>query len=435
MKRLLLILPLLFLCVSAYTQYRMIGYGAWTAYPLGSDSTYYAEVTLKPDLTGFSYYGTHVADSMKVFTGTEQLYTIDSIGAQGFGFVQLYIKESTGFDGPPSGETLIFDPAGRQTIPNLPFGSSGATSQINAAVDAYNARLIGQAAGVTIDTTGLIYVESTILQGAIVDLDSAIANVGGSGGAFDGNRSILRVPSPGDNLATSTVTDWLEWWYFTAPTIAIAQSPTTTVFEVGTSTQLIYNGTVTNSGGATLSSGYFFESSPSADTLVSFAAATTFADTIQFTPAKDSTSKYKQFQYIFKATQSWSSDSESGTASSSNKTIYGVYPVLYGMSATDLSVGGDPYTTLTKLVEQEGDKTVSFTGSGYIYYAIPKTWGDFALSQIIDHNGFDVTPSFTAYDITVSSTGLTTDWSAVDYKLYKLNTTTTTSGYAYQFIR
>lgn len=105
------------------------------------------------------------------------------------------------------------------------------------------------------------------------------------------------------------------------------------------------------------------------------------------------------------------------------------------MSATDFSVGGDPYTGLTKLVQAEGDKTVSLTGSGFIYYAVPKTWGDFNLSSIIDHNGFNVTPSFTSYDITVSSTGLVNDWTSVDYKLYKLNTTTTTSGYAYQFNR
>lgn len=435
MRNTLVTILFFFTIVAANAQYRMVGYGSWIPGSLGSDSTYYCQVlSLKPDLTGFEYYGTQIADSMRVFTGTEQLYTIDSIGSQGFGFVELWIKEFSGFDGAPSGEVLIFDPDGRQTIPNLPFGSSGATSQLNAAINTYNARLIGQAAGITIDTTELIYVESTALQGAIVDLDSAIATAAGSA-AFDGNRSILRTPSPGDNLGTSTVTEWLEWWYFTAPTISLSQSPSTTVFEVGTTNQLIYSGSTTNSGGSTLSGGVFNMTAPSTATILSFGAATSYSDTIQFDPTQDSISTYKQFQYTFQASQAWSGSGESGTATSTARTVYGVYPVLYGMSATDLSVGGDPYTVLTKLVQQEGNKTVSLTGSGYIYYAVPKTWGDFNLSQIIDHNGFNVTPSFTAYDITVSSTGLTNNWVAVPYKLYKLNTLTTTSGYAYQFIR
>lgn len=431
MKKLSYIILLLLFASASQAQFRMVGTGSWATI---TDSTYSATITFYGDLTGMSYLATNIADTMRVFTGTEQLYQITTVGATTFGSAELVVKELNGDHGIPIGQVMVFDPAGRQTIPQNPFGNTGATAQIQAAIDSYNARLIGQAAAVTIDTAGLIHVNSTDLQGAIVDIDSALLNTGTTA-LFDGNRSVLRVPSPGDNLATATIDEWLEWWYFTAPTIAVTQSPTTTVFEVGTSNQLIYNGTVTNPGGATLSNGYFFESSPSADTLVTFAAATSFADTIQFTPTKDSTSRYKQSQYSFQGTQSWLFGSESGTATSSAKTIYGAYPVLYGMSAIDLSVGGDPYTVLTKLVQQEGNKTVSLTGSGYIYYAIPKTWGDFTLSQIIDHNGFDVTPSFTAYDITVSSSGLTNNWSTVDYKLYKLNTTTITSGYAYQFIR
>lgn len=251
--------------------------------------------------------------------------------------------------------------------------------------------------------------------------------------AFDSDRPILRVPEVGDNIGGATVNDWLEWWYFTAPTITLGSlsSPV----EVGTVTQYILSGATTNNGGATLSNGMLRVTSPATDTLLAFGSATSYADTITFEPQQDSTGQFKSFTFTFAAKQDWVFSSESGTATSSSRTITGVYPVLYGMSATDLSSTGDPYTALTKLVQAEGNKTVSLTGSGYIFYAVPKTWGDFTLSSIIDHNGFNVTPSFTSYDITVSSTGLTNDWNTVAYKLYKLNTLTTTAGYAYTFNR
>lgn len=253
--------------------------------------------------------------------------------------------------------------------------------------------------------------------------------------AFNSNRNILRVPTVGTNIGGSTIQDWLEYWYFTAPTLSLSLSPSTTVYQVGDTSRITVSGVTTNSGGSTLSNGYLRRTSPSIDTLDAFGTGTSYTFSFSFYPQKDSTAHYKQLSYSFQAKQSWVFGSESGTATSTTRTVQAVYPVLYGMSNTDLSVTGNPYTELTKLVQTEGNKTVNLTGSGYIYYAIPKTWGDFTLSQIIDHNGFDVTPSFTSYDITVGSTGLINDWTSVDYKLYKLNTTTTTSGYDYQFIR
>lgn len=252
---------------------------------------------------------------------------------------------------------------------------------------------------------------------------------------FDGNRNILRVPEAGDNLGTTTVIEWLEWWYFTAPTITLGSL--TSPKEVGTVTQYILSGATTNAGGATLSNGMLRVTSPSTDTLLAFGTATSYADTITFEPQQDSTGQFKSFSFTFAAKQNWVFGSESGTATSSSRTITAVYPVLYGMSSTDFTSSGDPYTSFSssKLIEAEGNKQVSFTGSGFIYYLVPKTWGDYTLSIILDHNGFNVTPSFTAYDIDISSTGLTNDWTTVAYKMYKLDTTTITSNYEYTFTR
>lgn len=260
--------------------------------------------------------------------------------------------------------------------------------------------------------------------------------------SFDSDRPILRVPDVGDVIGGSSVTDWLEWWYFVAPTISI--SAMSSPVEVGTTNTYNVSGTTTNTGGATLSAGYFRQTSPSTDTLVSFGSATSYADTIVFTPQQGGSGQFNALTYTFQAKQSWVFGSESGTATSTARTVTGVYPVFYGMSSTDfsdtgtypgLALGTAAYSAFTKLVQAEGDKSVTLTGTGYIYYFVPKTWSDFTLSQIIDHNGFNVTPSFTSYDVTISSTGLTNDYINVAYKMYKLNTTTTTSGYEYDFNR
>lgn len=264
---------------------------------------------------------------------------------------------------------------------------------------------------------------------------NTISTAAESSPAYDSDKPILRVPTVGTNIGGTTVTEWLDYWYFSAPTLSLNLSPSTTIYEVGDTSRITVSGTTSNPGSATLSNGGLDRTSPTTLEVDGFGTGTSYSFAFSFYPQKDSTSHYKQTTYSFQASQDWVFGSESGTATSTTRTVTAVYPVLYGMSATDLSVSGNPYTALTKLVEAEGNKTVSLTGSGFIYYAVPKTWTDFTLSSIIDHNGFNVTPSFTSYDITVSSSGLINNWSSVAYKLYKLNTTTTTSGYAYQFNR
>lgn len=253
--------------------------------------------------------------------------------------------------------------------------------------------------------------------------------------AFNGDRNILRVPSVGQNLGTTSINEWLEWWYFTPPTLSMVISPTTTVYEYGDSSQVIATSTTTNSGGATLSVGALITSWSGGSENKSFGASTTARDTIQFAPIAGSSTNYNRQSYSFQSSQGWVFGSESGTANSNTRTVQAVYPVFYGMSSTDFSSSGNIYGVLTKLVTTEGNKSVNLNGSGFIYYAIPTTWSDTDLSSIIDHNGFNVTSSFTVYDITVSSSGLTNDYSGVSYKLYKLNSETTTSNFTYQFNR
>jgi len=107
------------------------------------------------------------------------------------------------------------------------------------------------------------------------------------------------------------------------------------------------------------------------------------------------------------------------------------------MVADTATAFADIYGTMNKLVETEGDKTVSYTGSGLIFYCMPDTWGDTNLSSIIDPNGFNVTASFTRVTYpTVTSTGLTNNYTDAGCDCYFLNTgSTVTSGSNYTFNR
>lgn len=266
---------------------------------------------------------------------------------------------------------------------------------------------------------------------------SAPSGTGGSSSiTFDGNRAILRTPSVSDNIGSTTLSEWHEWWYFAPPTATTSLSPSTLLYEYGDSTYITYSRLTSNPGGATLSNGRLIRkgSVAAGNITINNGSATTATSNFPYEPVFGSTSQNELEYYDFYSSQEWNFGSESGTIYSDTTRLQAVLPVFYGVDSTDFDTTGNIYSELTKLLEAEGDKTVTFTGNGYLYFAVPTNdWNDVTISQILDHNGLDVTASFTVYDITVSSSGLTNDWVDLDYKLFKLNHLTSTSGYQYQF--
>lgn len=105
-----------------------------------------------------------------------------------------------------------------------------------------------------------------------------------------------------------------------------------------------------------------------------------------------------------------------------------VYPFFYGSnSSTSINV----YTTLTKLIATQSNKSVVFNFTDqYGYFAYPASYGD--LISIKDQNGFDVTASWTKTTITVSSSGLFADWS-ISYNVYRTTVKTTINNAAFTF--
>jgi hypothetical protein len=246
---------------------------------------------------------------------------------------------------------------------------------------------------------------------------------------YNGNRTISRVPTVGANLGATTFREWLNWWY-----IANYQQPSinlnslATPVEIGTSTVYTLSGSTSNPCTFTLSAGTVNGNS--------FGAATSFSYSYTHAPTTFSTT-------TMTASQSWSqtgttcaTGSPTTGTTSSSRSINNVHPFLFGMSATSYTSGSVPYNIWTKRVVVEASQTaLTLTGTNmYIYFLVPKTWSDFTVSTIVDHNGFNVTPSFTAYDVSVTSTGLANNWTQ-DYKLYKLNNLTTASGFNYVYNR
>ena len=99
--------------------------------------------------------------------------------------------------------------------------------------------------------------------------------------------------------------------------------------------------------------------------------------------------------------------------------------VISGLSGTSL------YNAFTPQIVNEGSKTISLNGSAvYIYFAYPSSYPD--LTSILDPNSFQVIGSFTKSTVSVTSTGLTNNWTT-NYKVYQTQLVASPAG-NFQFI-
>lgn len=396
------------MAIPMFSQFRMVGVGNWTN---PSANTYLATVTFYSDLSGNDYIASFIENGYRVFDERENIYEVIGVSGAIFNQATLTIEIITDDNSnvptttAPQGQIMVYDSEGRRSVPQVPFNSSGATARLQAAVDTWNARLLGDGGSPVPDSLSI-------------------------------SGPVLRLPSIGDTLPTTTPIDWITWHYFTEPTIALSLSPSNSlVVEIGTTTNLGFTSTTTNPGNSTLSNGEVFIVSPDT-TLDSYGATTSSSGNFSFTPLQTPSGLFTAQTYQVKSTQDWVFGAESGTSQSATRTIRGVYPVFYGMIADTATAFGDIYN-MTKLIQTEGNKTVSYTGTGLIFYCMPETWIDTNLSSIIDPNGFNVTASFTRVTYpTVSSTGLDNNYTNVGCTCYFLNTgTTTTNNSNYTFNR
>uniref|UniRef100_UPI0024A84D55 hypothetical protein n=1 Tax=Phaeodactylibacter xiamenensis TaxID=1524460 RepID=UPI0024A84D55 len=126
---------------SASQRFRLVSNGAPT-WNTVNDSTYTATINFQTDLTGNSYLATGIDTSFRVFNGVQQMYKVDSIWSVTFSSASVRVVEYGNTEGEPVGQVMVFDPDGRETVPAVPFGSTGSTAQLQAAVVSWNARSV-----------------------------------------------------------------------------------------------------------------------------------------------------------------------------------------------------------------------------------------------------------------------------------------------------
>ena len=103
-------------------------------------------------------------------------------------------------------------------------------------------------------------------------------------------------------------------------------------------------------------------------------------------------------------------------STSASVSVSGIYPYFYGFTSSNiLTIAA--LSSMTKSVEQMGDKTYDITGAGNFFFAYDYDYGP--LAQILDPSNSNIIGSFVSYEKMLSSpTGL---WASKKYRVYQLN--------------
>lgn len=211
MRFYLLAVLAIILSLPAAAQFRMVGVsGGWTVV---NDSTYSASITFSSDLTGQGYLANQITTSYRMFTPTEQQYRVSNVANATFNTADLTVIEYNGDHGTPVGQVLVYNPDSKATIAQAPFGSTGATAQMNAAVDAFNARQVSESTSLADGDKGDITVGSSgaswTIDNDAVDAAAIAANAVTSSEIQDGAVTSGKIGTGAvgaTQLASTTVT-------------------------------------------------------------------------------------------------------------------------------------------------------------------------------------------------------------------------------------
>jgi len=124
-------------------------------------------------------------------------------------------------------------------------------------------------------------------------------------------------------------------------------------------------------------------------------------------------------------------DAKNKTTSSNSITVGFVYPYYYGVVSADTTLSSIKASTvsgLTKIIEKQGTKSVTYNASNQkMVFAYPTSYG--TIAKITDPNGFDVSDTFSR--TTLSITG--TDGSARQYYVFVSNEASTVTNFTMKF--
>lgn len=225
---------------------------------------------------------------------------------------------------------------------------------------------------------------------------------------------ITSAPDPAD----PAITIWdFDHDYYIEPTIALTLNPSTPVIEIGNTPNITLNLTLTKGRDDVIASE--ITSDGALDT-----AYQIVLDLAALNAGGPSGRSVIDAAVI--ATTTYTVDIRDAVpiVDVAEVTVSFVYPFLYGSSVgTSITF----YGALTKLIEIQEDKTVSFDADlKYFWFGYPDTYPD--LTSIKDENGHEVLSAFTKSAELVTSTGLTSNWVDVGYTFYRTTAATDIHG-------
>ena len=143
---------------NSYGQFKLVGDASSAGFNNAGSNRYSATIVFRPDLTGNYYDGTDVLSGYKLFTSSEQMYTILSVSSTTYNTASVTVQadtvlnaNSSTFYGIPSGQVLIYDTSESEGALQVPFGSVGASARMQAAVDSWNIKVISNLLSKTVN--------------------------------------------------------------------------------------------------------------------------------------------------------------------------------------------------------------------------------------------------------------------------------------------
>ena len=244
----------------------------------------------------------------------------------------------------------------------------------------------------------------------------------GSGSdAFNGNRSVTRGSLPNVNVGGTTVTEWLNNYFFPFISATVSLNNLGT-YEQGTKQNISFVGTLTLNSETVISARRLLEvTGGTSVTIATFDSNTGLTCTLSDVISSRS----------FRMSVDVGGNGTPTTVTSSIQQVGFIYPVFCGMSVSSSLSGSALYSGLSKRITTSLNVDAALTGNAaYIYYAQPSTYAP--LTSIIDSNGFNVFSSYTSYQASVTSVGLYSNWTA-NYTVYRSNLVTSSNGLTFTF--
>lgn len=170
MKKIIGLFYFLFLAISVFgQQFRMVA--NMTTFPVLSGSEYTLSVSLPSDQTSNNFIPTQIPSngSYRIFFQNGNVYTVTTATNVTLFSADLLITPINGAS-TPSGQGIIYDPDGRETVPFVPVNALGASPMLDAAISSYNILQSVDLNASNVTATAFGDITSTNIQQQVIDV-------------------------------------------------------------------------------------------------------------------------------------------------------------------------------------------------------------------------------------------------------------------------